>query len=87
MSKLIQIIPTLLLMLACAPGAYADVPPPQAVAAPASFGIAGILCAVAIVLAGLWLVTRMKRIAKEKELRQKAGSMSAAAEAATKAVK
>lgn len=86
-SKFIQIIPTFLLMLTCMPGAYADMPPPQAEAAPASFAIAGILVAVATVLTGLWLVARMKRIAKEKELQQKATSFSSADEAASKAVK
>jgi len=79
-------IPALLLIIinaiVFAPSAYADMPPPQAELAVPAFGIAAILITVAIVFAGLWFVTRTKRIRKEKELLAAGGNLPSATEEA-----
>jgi hypothetical protein len=87
MSNLIKMVPALLLLIACTPGAYADMPPPQADAAIPGAGIAAILVTVAIVFAGLWIVSRRKRIRKEKTLLAAGGSLPTPTEAATRVVK
>jgi hypothetical protein len=89
MSKLIKMIAAFLLIIACTPGAYADIPPPQMDAAIPAAGIAAVLVAVAIVFAGLWWVARMKRVRQEKELLAAGGSLPSATSAtsATRAVK
>jgi hypothetical protein len=87
MSRLTQLFLALSLISSGAPAAFADMPPPQVEAVAPTFGFAGILITVAIVIAGLWLVTRMQRMRKEKELLAAGGTLPSTAAAKTRAVK